>query len=94
MSNINLTFNKTTYDFNFCVGNHKNKSYEYYNIYINGERNHDYLLESAIQTKGEKIFILYWKSFGSSCFITNPNNLEEIAKVITYINKNNDKTYE
>jgi hypothetical protein len=92
MTNINLTFNESTYNFNYCLGKaENNKSYEYYTVYINGELNTSYSLEEGtISSKegDEKIFILYWKSFASSLHITNPNNLEEIVKVITYINKN------
>jgi hypothetical protein len=96
--NINLTFNETTYNFNLCLGkaDKKGNAYLYYNIYINGERNHDYSLEEGtisgsndgkLPSGNERIFILYWKSFASSVHITNPNDLEEIVKVITYINK-------
>ena len=85
--NINLTFNETTYNFNYCLGKDKNNdAYAYYKIYINGELNKDYQLEQTKGLKG-KIFILYFKGFGSSVFVTNPNDLEEIVKVITYINK-------
>ena len=89
--NTKLVFNETTYDFNYCIGKaENNKSYEYYKVYINGELNTSYSLEEGtISSKegDEKIFILYWKSFASSVFVTNPNDLEEIVKVITYINK-------
>jgi hypothetical protein len=91
MANINLTFNETTYNFNYCLGQGEDlQTYEYYKIYINGELNTSYILEQGtISSKEgeEKIFILYWKSFASSVFITNPNDLEEIVKVITFINK-------
>lgn len=95
--NINLTFNEERYDFNLCLGKDKNNdAYLYYKIYINGELNKDYILEEGtisgsndnkLPAGNEKIFILYWKSFPSSVHITNPNNLEEIVKVITHINK-------
>jgi hypothetical protein len=88
--NINLTFNEERYDFNLCLGkaDKNGDAYLYYKIYINGESESDYILEEVVDSKGNKFFILYWKGFGSSLFITNPNDLEEIVKVITYINKN------
>jgi hypothetical protein len=91
--NINLTFNEERYDFNLCLGkaDKNGDAYLYYKIYINGELNTSYSLEEGtISSKegDEKIFILYWKSFASSVYITNLNDLEEIVKVITYINKN------
>ena len=91
MANINLTFNETTYDFNLCLGKDKNNdAYLYYTIYIDGERDLVHSLEEGVVTsnKGDtKMFILYKHGFASSVHITNPNNLEEIVKVITYINK-------
>ena len=94
--NINLTFNETTYNFNYCLGMGEDlQTYDYYKIYINGEQSITYLLEEASITSNEggkkidnKIFILYYNGFASSLHIINPNNLEEIVKVITYINKN------
>ena len=98
MNKIKLTFNETTYEFNYCLGMGEDlQTYEYYTIYINGELNKDYILEEGtisgsndnkLPAGNEKIFILYWKSFASSVHIINPNDLEEIVKVITFINKN------
>ena len=98
MANINLTFNETTYNFNLCLGKDENNdAFLYYKIYINGELSSDYQLEegtivagTALPTPigGERIFILNYKGYSSSLHITNPNDLEEIVKVITYINKN------
>jgi hypothetical protein len=98
VKNINLTFNETTYTFQHCKGVENKISYEYYEIYINGEFHINYLLEEGSIVGGKplptsengssKIFILNWKGFSTSVYITNPNNLEEIVKVITYINKN------
>jgi hypothetical protein len=87
--NINLTFNEERYDFNLCLGkaDKKGNAYLHYKIYINGELNKDYILEE-VETKSGKHFHLYWKSFSTGFGITNPNDLEEIVKVITYINKN------
>jgi len=96
--NINLTFNEERYDFNLSLGkaDKKGNAYLYYKIYINGELNKDYILEEGtisgsnygkLPSGNERIFILYWKSFGTHLYITNPNDLEEIVKVITFINK-------
>jgi hypothetical protein len=91
MANINLTFNETTYNFNYCLGQGEDlQTYEYYKIYINGELDSTHILEQGVvsSNKGDtKMFILYRHSYASSVHITNPNNLEEIVKVITYINK-------
>jgi hypothetical protein len=98
MANINLTFNETTYNFNYCLGMGEDlKTYEYYTIYIDGELSSDYQLEEGTIVGNaplptligdEKIFIVNYKGYSSSMYISNPNNLEEIVKVITYINKN------
>jgi len=91
MANINLTFNETTYNFNYCLGMGEDlKTYDYYKIYIDGEPDLVHILEEGVVTssKGDtKMFILYKHGFSSSVHITNPHNLEEIVKVITYINK-------
>jgi hypothetical protein len=98
MASINLTFNEERYDFNLSLSkaDKNGDAFLYYTIYINGELSSDYQLEEGTIMGGtalptlmgdRKIFILNYKGYSSSLHITNPNNLEEIVKVITFINK-------
>jgi hypothetical protein len=94
MNGTKLTFNDTTYEFNYFVGTHKGtgKTFDCYGVYVNGEKNTDYVLEKVTQSHGintdAELYILFWKSF--STYITIKDfSLEEVVKVISYINSQN-----
>jgi len=94
MNNTKLTFNETTYEFNYFMGKHKGtgKPLDCYGVYVNGALNTDYVLERATQSHGvntdAELYILFWKSF--STYITISNfSLENVVRVISYINSQN-----
>jgi len=91
MNGTKLTFNDTTYEFNYFMGRNKatGKTFDCYGVYVNGEKDTDYVLEEGTETTGDntpiKIWNLYYKSF--YCMVSiNDFSLGEIVKVIDYIN--------
>ena len=92
--NTKLTFNETTYDFNYFMGKNKvtGETFDAYGVYVNGELDTDYVLDKRTETSGhetpKKIWLLYWKSF--YCMVSiNDFSLGEVVKVIDYINSRN-----
>jgi len=93
MSNTKLTFNETTYEFNYFLGRNEktNNTYDCYGVYINGELNTDYVLEQIFDSNGfasqYKVFGLFYKSFYTYIAMSN-FELDNVVKVINYINSN------
>ncbi len=84
VNQTSITFNENTYRFSYYEGRDgDNEIYECYGIYKNGELNSDWFLEEGT-IESEKIYILYWKGFGSGIHIKDFSILE-VAKVINHI---------
>lgn len=81
MNNLQITFNETTYRFNYFQGRDEqtNQTYDCYGVYINGALNTDFTLE-----KVEDEYQFFYKGFYGMLSIKDFSILE-VAKVIHYI---------
>ncbi len=97
--NTKLLYNGTTYEFNYFQGRNyeSNETYPCYGVYINGGLDTDYHLEHCIITsgRGDKKYgwVLYWLSTNTEIII-NDFSLNEIVRVIDWINNNKTKVRE
>lgn len=98
--NTSITFNETTYRFSYFQGRdeEKNLTFDCYGIYKNGELDTKYHLEEGTTTSGsgknkkvEKVFHLYYCNFYVSSIQVKDFSIVELAKVIDYIIKNENK---
>ena len=92
--NTKLTFNETTYEFNYFLGRNKvtGKTFDAYGVYVNGEKDTHYVLQRATDSHGiytdAEVYILFWKSFETHILISS-FTLDNVVKVINYINSQN-----
>jgi hypothetical protein len=96
--NNKLTFNETTYEFNYFEGRDSQTggTFPCYGVYINGALTTSYHLEEGTISSGcgdckkvQLCWILYYKSFATGITIDD-FSFSEIVKVINYI-INNEK---